>query len=89
MAATAALSCYACVGPTVVMLPLPNTRHLSQTVQLVPFVPLWIFARLLWRRGFVGAVVLGFACSLLIEVTQLTANRTRRRSSTGSSTWTT
>ena len=110
VASTAALVCYACLGLSVVLLPLPgpNTRHLAQTVQLVPFqwiadvrrelhggslidaftapafeqmalnvllfVPLGIFARLLWRRGFVGAVVLGFACSLLIEVTQLTAN---------------
>ncbi|HET6499941.1 MAG TPA: VanZ family protein [Amycolatopsis sp.] len=38
------------------------------------FVPLGIFARLLFNRGFVGTALLGFACSLFIEVTQLTAN---------------
>jgi glycopeptide antibiotics resistance protein len=38
------------------------------------FFPLGVFARLLWKRGLLGTTVLGFACSLLIEVTQLTAN---------------
>ncbi|WP_158879476.1 VanZ family protein [Amycolatopsis anabasis] len=38
------------------------------------FVPLGIFARLLWRRGFTGATAIGFAASLAIEITQLTAN---------------
>lgn len=107
---TAAVLCYACLAPAVVFLPLPgpHTRHLAQTIQLVPFqwiadvhrdaagpglldalsttafeqmtlnvvlfAPLGIFARLLWRRGFAGTVLLGFGCSLLIEVTQLTAN---------------
>lgn len=110
VATTAAVLCYACLAPAVVFLPLPgpHTRHLAQTIQLVPFqwvadvhhdaagpglaaalhttafeqmtlnvllfVPLGIFARLLWRRGFVGTVLLGFGCSLLIEITQLTAN---------------
>lgn len=38
------------------------------------FVPLGVFARILWRRGLIGTTLLGFAASLLIEVTQLTAN---------------
>lgn len=110
IATTAAVLCYACLAPAVVFLPLPrpHTRHLAQTIQLVPFqwiadvhrdaagpgllnaltttafeqmtlnvllfVPLGIFARLLWKRGLVGTGLLGFGCSLLIEVTQLTAN---------------
>lgn len=47
-------------------------RQMAQNMLL--FVPFGIFARLLWRRGVVGAVTLGFACSLFIELTQLTAN---------------
>jgi glycopeptide antibiotics resistance protein len=43
-------------------------------LNVVLFVPLGIFARLLWKRGVVGTTLLGFACSLLIEMTQLTAN---------------
>ncbi|NKQ58528.1 VanZ family protein [Amycolatopsis sp. K13G38] len=110
VAATGALLCYFCLALAVVLLPLPgpNTRPLSQGIQLVPFqwiddvrrelggaspvhafttpafeqmalnvllfVPLGMFARLLWKRGFAGTVLLGFACSLLIEMTQLTAN---------------
>jgi glycopeptide antibiotics resistance protein len=38
------------------------------------FVPLGFFARTLWRRGIVGAAAIGFAVSLLVEITQLTAN---------------
>ncbi|MFD2468151.1 VanZ family protein [Amycolatopsis silviterrae] len=38
------------------------------------FVPLGFFARTLWRRGLVGALAIGFAASLAIEITQLTAN---------------
>ncbi|GLY36235.1 VanZ family protein [Amycolatopsis sp. NBRC 101858] len=38
------------------------------------FVPLGVFARILWRRGLTGTVLIGFAASLLIEITQLTAN---------------
>ncbi|WP_020663851.1 VanZ family protein [Amycolatopsis benzoatilytica] len=38
------------------------------------FVPLGFFARVLWRRGVVGAVAIGAAASLAIEITQLTAN---------------
>ncbi len=38
------------------------------------FVPLGVFARVLWRRGLTGTVLIGFAASLLIELTQVTAN---------------
>ena len=38
------------------------------------FVPLGLFARVLWKRGLIGATLIGFAVSLMIEVTQLTAN---------------
>ncbi|MGW4394412.1 VanZ family protein [Amycolatopsis nivea] len=38
------------------------------------FVPLGFFARVLWRRGLVGALAIGFAASLAVEITQLTAN---------------
>ncbi|GAA4538253.1 VanZ family protein [Amycolatopsis samaneae] len=38
------------------------------------FVPLGVFARILWRRGLIGTALIGFAASLLIEITQLTAN---------------
>lgn len=43
-------------------------------LNVVLFVPFGIFARLLWKRGAVGTGLLGFACSLLIEVTQLSAD---------------
>lgn len=43
-------------------------------LNMVMFVPLGIFARLLWKRGAVGTALLGFAYSLLLETTQLTAN---------------
>ncbi|MEU0795533.1 VanZ family protein [Amycolatopsis sp. NPDC005961] len=38
------------------------------------FVPLGVFARVLWRRGLTGTVLIGFAASLAIEFTQVTAN---------------
>nr|WP_042195891.1 VanZ family protein [Kibdelosporangium sp. MJ126-NF4]CEL22289.1 Glycopeptide antibiotics resistance protein [Kibdelosporangium sp. MJ126-NF4]CTQ93071.1 Glycopeptide antibiotics resistance protein [Kibdelosporangium sp. MJ126-NF4] len=38
------------------------------------FVPLGFFARMLWRRSARQAVLIGFAVSLLIEVTQLSGN---------------
>ncbi|MCE7005947.1 VanZ family protein [Kibdelosporangium philippinense] len=38
------------------------------------FVPLGIFARVLWKRTARQAVVLGFVASLTIEVTQLSGN---------------
>lgn len=53
---------------------LSTTAFEQMTMNVVLFVPLGIFARLLWRRGLVGTTLLGFACSLAIEITQLTAN---------------
>ncbi|HWD04621.1 MAG TPA: VanZ family protein [Amycolatopsis sp.] len=52
---------------------------LTQTFQqaamnVLLFVPLGVFARVLWRRGFIGAMAVGGAVSLAIEITQLTAN---------------
>lgn len=38
------------------------------------FVPLGLFARLLWRRGLAATALLGFGASLAIEITQVTAN---------------
>ncbi|MBB4687387.1 VanZ family protein [Amycolatopsis jiangsuensis] len=58
-----------------------STAHwfTSQTFQQVAmnvllFVPLGLFARLLWRRGLVGALLIGGAVSLAVEITQVTAN---------------
>lgn len=50
----------------------PDFEQMAMNVVL--FVPLGIFARLLWKRGLVGTTLLGFGISLLVEVTQLTAN---------------
>ncbi|WP_410563127.1 VanZ family protein [Amycolatopsis sp. cmx-4-61] len=52
---------------------------LTQTFQqaclnVMLFVPLGVFARILWRRGLTGTALIGFTASLLIELTQLTAN---------------
>ena len=52
---------------------------LTQTFQqaclnVLLFVPLGVFARILWRRGLTGTALIGFTASLLIEFTQLTAN---------------
>lgn len=44
------------------------------TMNVLLFVPLGFFARTLWKRGLAGATLLGFGASLLIEITQLTAN---------------
>jgi glycopeptide antibiotics resistance protein len=33
-----------------------------------------VFARILWRRGLIGTTLIGFTASLLIEITQVTAN---------------
>jgi glycopeptide antibiotics resistance protein len=52
-----------------------QTRTLQQVgMNVLLFVPLGVFAFLLWQRSLGGAVLMGFAVSLLIEVTQLTAN---------------
>lgn len=44
------------------------------TMNVLLFVPLGFFARTLWKRGLVGTTLIGLAASLLIEITQLTAN---------------
>lgn len=46
----------------------------QMALNVLLFVPLGVFARLLWRRGLIGATAIGFAVSLFVEVTQLTAN---------------
>lgn len=51
-----------------------TTAFEQMALNVVLFVPLGIFVCVLWRRGFVGSTLLGFACSLAIEITQLTAN---------------
>ncbi len=57
------------------LLDLVTTTPFEQmALNVVLFVPFGIIARVLWRRGLIGTMLLGFACSLAIEVTQLTAN---------------
>ncbi len=52
-----------------------STQTFQQaTMNVLLFVPLGFFARTLWKRGLVGATFIGFGASLLIEITQLTAN---------------
>ncbi len=56
-----------------------GTWFMTQTFQqaclnVLLFVPLGVFARILWRRGLTGTALIGFTASLLIELTQLTAN---------------
>jgi glycopeptide antibiotics resistance protein len=46
----------------------------QMVMNVLLFVPLGLFARMLWRRSLRGAVLIGFGCSLLIEITQLTGN---------------
>ncbi|MFD4249644.1 VanZ family protein [Amycolatopsis thermoflava] len=53
---------------------LSTTAFEQMTLNVLLFVPLGLFARLLWKRGFTGSVLLGFAISLAVEITQLTAN---------------
>ncbi|WP_026360566.1 VanZ family protein [Amycolatopsis nigrescens] len=59
----------------------PTIEHAltSQTFQqlamnVLLFVPIGLFARTMWRRGIVGAGLIGFAVSLAVEITQVTAN---------------
>lgn len=44
------------------------------TMNVLLFVPFGVVGRLLWRQRFATALLTGFVASLLIEVTQLTAN---------------
>lgn len=46
----------------------------QMTLNILLFVPLGLFVRMLWKRGLTGAVLLGFGVSLAVEITQLTAN---------------
>jgi glycopeptide antibiotics resistance protein len=51
-----------------------STLAFQQVVMnVLLFLPLGVFAKVLWRRSLTGAALLGFAASLLIEITQLTA----------------
>jgi glycopeptide antibiotics resistance protein len=43
-------------------------------MNVVLFVPLGVFVAVLWRRSFRHTVLIGFAASMLIEITQLTGN---------------
>ncbi|GAB3480747.1 VanZ family protein [Amycolatopsis cihanbeyliensis] len=54
--------------------PLTTLAFQQLSMNVLLFVPLGIFARVLWRRGFTGATLLGLAGSAAIEVCQLTAN---------------
>lgn len=49
-----------------------NPAVLQVALNVLLFVPLGFFVRLIWRRGFVIATLSGFVMSLLIELTQLT-----------------
>jgi glycopeptide antibiotics resistance protein len=52
-----------------------STKAFQQVLMNVAlFVPFGVFARTLWRRGLLSTIALGFAASLAVEVTQLTAN---------------
>ncbi len=51
---------------------LRDPVFLQLALNLLLFVPLGFFLRVIVRRGFVVATVVGFATSLLIETTQLT-----------------
>ncbi|KAA9161133.1 VanZ family protein [Amycolatopsis acidicola] len=53
---------------------LTTTAFEQMALNVLLFVPLGLFARLLWRRGLIGTTLLGFVCALAIELTQLTAN---------------
>ena len=51
---------------------LTNQAFLQVVLNVVLFLPFGVFVRLITHRGVLVATVLGFAVSLLIEVTQLT-----------------
>lgn len=51
---------------------LRNQAFLQLVLNVLLFVPFGLFVRLVMHRGVVVATALGFAASLLIEVTQLT-----------------
>ncbi|WP_035696793.1 VanZ family protein [Glycomyces tenuis] len=49
-----------------------NPAIMQVALNVMLFVPLGFFVRLIWRRGFAVATAAGFATSLAIETTQLT-----------------
>ena len=52
--------------------PLLTSQFLQIALNIVLFVPLGFFVRLLANRGIIVATISGFALSLLVELTQLT-----------------
>lgn len=52
--------------------PLTHPAFLQIALNVLLFLPLGFFVRLIWRRGWITAVLVGFALSLLVETTQLT-----------------
>ncbi|MFF2371661.1 VanZ family protein [Agromyces sp. NPDC058110] len=52
--------------------PLTDPAVLQLVLNVLLFVPLGVFVRLLWRRGVLVSLAAGFGLSLLIELTQLT-----------------
>ncbi|SFA78373.1 VanZ like family protein [Amycolatopsis marina] len=54
--------------------PITTLAFEQLAMNVLLFVPLGVFAKLLWRRRFAGAVGIGLGASALIEITQLTAN---------------
>lgn len=52
--------------------PLRSPELLQLVFNVLLFVPLGFFVRVLFGRGFVVTVLIGFAVSLLVETTQLT-----------------
>ncbi|WP_240665818.1 VanZ family protein [Agromyces sp. LHK192] len=52
--------------------PLTDPAVLQLALNVLLFVPLGVFVRLLWRRGVVVSLLAGLGLSLLIELTQLT-----------------
>lgn len=54
--------------------PITAPAFKSFAMNVLLFTPLGLFARMLWRRGIVGATALGLLVSLAVELTQVTAN---------------
>ncbi len=52
-----------------------DVKALEQVVlNTLLFVPLGVFAIVLWRRSFQETAMIGFAVSLVVEITQLSGN---------------
>ncbi|WP_116049584.1 VanZ family protein [Amycolatopsis palatopharyngis] len=54
--------------------PVSTLAFEQLAMNVLLFVPLGIFAKLLWHRRFAGALAIGFGASASIEIAQLTAN---------------